>query len=417
MFKKTLIASLLAAAGVSAFAADYYVVVPLPAKQHLLDGISVALSSTSLPTGLVGVPYVGFDLGQALLVTGDPAYSSPNVGWSVVAGVLPAGLALNKGVLSGTPTTAGAQSFSVRATYKTKTGEQAYQILTFAVTVSLATGTLPQGVMGVAYPAYDLKPLLTVSGDPSFNPANVTWSVVTSTLPAGLTLTADGTLSGTPTASGAGTLVARASYKGANGEQTYQVVTLGITVSLATATLPSAIVGQAYSYDAKPLLSVTGDPAYSASSVTWSIVYGALPAGLAVNVATGVISGTPTAGRSGLVMLNASYRGVNGNQTYEVVALNLTVSLVAATLPIPRVSTAYSYDFKPTLLVTGDPAYSASNVTWSVPYGALPAGLALNAATGVISGTPTTVNGYNFAVRAGYKNVYGLQNYTLNVTP
>lgn len=50
--------------------------VPLTGKQALLKGISVAFNSTSMPTGVVGVPYQGFDLSQALQVTGDPVYSS-----------------------------------------------------------------------------------------------------------------------------------------------------------------------------------------------------------------------------------------------------------------------------------------------------------------------------------------------------
>lgn len=414
MFKKTLIASLLAAAGVSAFAADYYVVVPLPGKQHLLDGISVALNSSTLPTGLVGVPYVGFDLSQALQVTGDPAYSSTNVGWSVVAGALPGGLVLNKGVLSGTPTTAGAQAFSVRATYKTKTGEQAYSILTFAVTVALATGTLPQGVVGVAYPTYDIKPLLTVVGDANFNLANVTWSVVSSTLPSGLTLKADGTISGTPTTSGTGAITARASYKGVNGDQTYQVVTLAITVALTGATLPAGVQGALYSYDLKPQLTVSGDPGYTGAGVTWDLASGTLPTGLSLNASTGVITGTPTAEGTSSFSARATYRTKTGAQTYQVIVGAITVSLASATLPTGVLAQAYSFDLKTKLTIAGDAAYAGTGVTWSLALGTLPVGLSLGT-DGVITGTPTTVSTKAFTAQAGYKTKVGQQNYSIDV--
>ncbi|HXY23833.1 MAG TPA: putative Ig domain-containing protein [Candidatus Acidoferrum sp.] len=52
------------------------------------------------------------------------------------------------------------------------------------------------------------------------------------------------------------------------------------------ATLPAATVGQAYSYQ---LTEAGGVPPF-----TWSITSGSLPAGLSLNIATGLISGTPT---------------------------------------------------------------------------------------------------------------------------
>ena len=114
------------------------------------------------------------------------------------------------------------------------------------ISVTLNSATLPNAVVGVAYTPYDLKPLLSVSGDDAYNGSGVTWSVVSSTLPAGLSLLSDGTIGGTPTASGTGSLTARATYSGVNGEQTYQIVTLNLSVALASATLPDAVVGQSF---------------------------------------------------------------------------------------------------------------------------------------------------------------------------
>lgn len=57
--------------------------------------------------------------------------------------------------------------------------------------------------------------------------------------------------------------------------------------------LPAGEVSKPYNYSLSQLLSVTGDPNYSGSGVTWSILSGSLPPGLSL-ASNGVISGTPT---------------------------------------------------------------------------------------------------------------------------
>ncbi|KVP75359.1 putative Ig domain-containing protein [Burkholderia ubonensis] len=310
-------AALLLAAG-SAAASSFYVVVPVKGRTVSNEAISVALSGYALPSGLVGIPYDGFNLKSLLSVTGDPAYSGYGVRWSLVSGSLPAGLTLNSdGSIAGTPTADGTASFQVRATYKTRTGEQGYQILVAGIAVGLAAGAPPEAIVGTPY-SYDLKPLLSVTGDKDYTGAGVTWSTVSSSLPAGLYLTADGIIGGTPAAGGTGTLTARATYRNAKGEQTYQVVSLDISVSLSSGTLPTANVGTSYSYDFKPLVSVSGDPGYTISAVQFNPAAGTtLPAGLTLSPA-GVLSGTPSAVGSPSFSIVASYKGKNGTQLYSV---------------------------------------------------------------------------------------------------
>jgi hypothetical protein len=411
---KSAIASALLAAATSSFAADYFVVVPVPAKTTGAQNINVALAGYSLPAGLIGQAYIGFDFKRLLSVTGDAQYTGYGVHWSVAQGRLPAGLTLNSdGTLSGTPTAAGTASFQLLASYKSKAGQQAYQVVVANITVGLATGTPPQALVGQSY-SYDLKPLLSVTGDAAYTGSGVAWSVVSSTLPAGLFLTSDGWIGGTPSAGGTGAITARATYKTVSGQQTYQVVTLNIVVGLAAGTPPQAIVGQPYSYNINPQLSVTGDPAYSGAGVTWSQVSSTLPAGLYLT-SDGWIGGTPSAGGTGSITARAAYRGANGEQTYQVVSLNISVSLAGATPPQGMVSKAYSYDLKPLLTVGGDPAYNGSGVTWSVASGALPDGLNLSA-DGVISGTPSTSTTATFEVKAAYRTSAGQQSYQLFVT-
>ena len=85
-------------------------------------------------------------------------------------------------------------------------------------------------------------------------------------------------------------------------------------------------------------------------------------------------------------------------------AAEIVVALTGApSLPAGEVNASYRYDLKQLLTVTGE-SWSASNVSWSLPVGALPAGLSLGT-DGVISGIPTTKDlvGSSFQVKASYK--------------
>ncbi|HDR9103472.1 TPA: putative Ig domain-containing protein [Burkholderia vietnamiensis] len=225
--KKTILAVLLSAIQAVALANQYYVVVPAPNKLPSAGNIMLSLSGYSLPAGMVGYAYAGFDFNAALQVLGDPSYRPADVRWSVVGGALPTGLSLSPdGKLTGTPTAAGTSSFQVLASYKTKAGEQSYQVVVTDLSVSLAAATPPTGVVGLAYSGFDLKPLVAVAGDAAYGGAGsgVTWCVVSGVLPAGLILdSTQGVISGTPTASESAPVNIQAAYKGKLASQSYTI--------------------------------------------------------------------------------------------------------------------------------------------------------------------------------------------------
>ncbi|MBU9200070.1 putative Ig domain-containing protein [Burkholderia multivorans] len=269
------------------------------------------------------------------------------------------------------------------------------------ILVTMSAYALPAGVYGRAYPGFDFNSVLQVLGDPSYSASEVRWSVAGGSLPAGLSLSANGKLSGTPTASGTSSFQVMAAYKTKAGEQAYQVIVADVSVALAAAALPGGVQGTVYSYDLKQNLSVSGDPAYTPSQVTWSLVGGALPAGLQLN-ADGTVTGTPTVGGTFPFIVKASYLGKAGQQQYQLVSSTVTVTLTGATLPVMTAGTATSYDLTQNLQVTGDPAYSSgSGVNWNLSSGGLPAGMSLSG--GTITGTPSAVGSGSAGVTAAYK--------------
>ena len=168
--------------------------------------VSVTISPPSGPpliqnaapaTATIGVPY-----SHQYTATGAlPINYLPATG-------LPPGITLittgsTAGLLSGTPTTAGAFSFNVTATNGTTPDD----VKPVTITVSaLAAPTITSGTppAGTATSAYTFNFAATSA-------AAVTWSVLTGALPPGLALSASGALAGTPTTAGSYTFSVRAS--------------------------------------------------------------------------------------------------------------------------------------------------------------------------------------------------------------
>src|SRR5207302_997697 len=113
------------------------------------------------------------------------------------------------------------------------------------------------------------------------------WSVSAGALPAGLTLAASGTISGTPSTAGTANFTVQVKDSGAGTATKALSITINApTLTVTTASLPNGTVGTAYSLTLTASGGVGGN--------TWSVSAGALPAGLTL-AAGGLISGTPSA--------------------------------------------------------------------------------------------------------------------------
>ena len=131
--KRLAVACLLASLGASAFAANYFYIQPKSFEMSKVAPYTVALNSSALPNGVSGQTYnsSGFDLKSLLVVTGDSAYDSSLATFELKAGSLPVGILLgSNGLLSGTPSAPNAgASFTVAASYKSKQGQQTYNLV------------------------------------------------------------------------------------------------------------------------------------------------------------------------------------------------------------------------------------------------------------------------------------------------
>jgi outer membrane autotransporter protein len=351
---------------------------------------NIVLTPATLPDPVVATAYA-----QTVTASGGTAPYA----YAISAGALPAGLTLNAatGAISGTPTASGTFSFTVTATdANAQPGVQAYTVTVAVPTLTIAPATLPAGDIGVAY-----SQTLTTTG----GTAPYTYALDSGALPAGVALSGAGVLSGTPTAAGTFNFVVRSTDSTGGTAATttinYALTIASATITIAPVTLPNTVVGAAY---AQTLTASGGTAPYA-----FAVTAGALPAGLALNAATGAISGTPTAsGTFAFTVTATDANAQTGAQAYSLTVASATIAIAPATLPNPVVGAAYAQ----TLTVSGGTA----PYTFAVTTGTLPTGLALNAATGAISGTPTASGTFAFTVTATDANAQtGTQAYSLTI--
>jgi large repetitive protein len=173
---------------------------------------------------------VGVAYSQQLTASGGSgAYT-----FAVSSGNLPLGLTLTPaGLLSGMPTAAASQTVTIRAT----DGNGCPGLITYTIVVApascplitIAPPTLPSGSVDVPY-----SQQLTASG----GSGAYTFTVSSGTLPAGLTLSPGGLLSGTPTTTGSPTVVIQAN----DGNGCPGLITYTIVIATGVPTLPPAFV-------------------------------------------------------------------------------------------------------------------------------------------------------------------------------
>lgn len=340
---------------------------------------ALGLTSTSpLPAGTASQAY-SF---QFTASGGRTPYS-----FALASGTLPTGVSLSgSGALTGTPSVAGTSSFAVRVTDScvatAQTAQTSYSLTINPAPVPLAISTTsaPAGTEGTAYSLQ----LGATGGTTPY-----TWSLLSGSLPNGLSLSAAGLISGTPTA--IGTFIFTAKVTDNVSATDSRQFTIVVTCPTLLITVPNQITsgsqGLPYSFQ----MTSTGGIA----PVTWDFSSGSAPAGMSLSSA-GLLSGTPSGSGTFNLNLRATDSCVATPQvTLKTVSLQITSApqpTITTTSPLPAATEGSNYSVS--LAATGGtPGY-----TWSLSAGTLPSGLTLSTA-GVISGNPTSTGVSSFTVR------------------
>ena len=247
--------------------------------------------------------------------------------------------------------------------------------------ITLSPASLPSGTVGTAY-----SQTLTAGG----GAAPYTYANTSGLLPAGLSLTSGGHISGTPTAAGTSSFtVTVTDATGCTGSQAYSVTINSVpcpTITLSPTLLPSGMVGTAYYL------------ALNASGGTAPYIYaktaGTRPPGVSLT-SGGLLSGTPTtAGTFNFTVTATDAHGCTGNQAYSIMINSApcpTIMLSPTILPGGTVGTGYSQ----AITASGGTA----PYTFAKTAGTHPPGVSLSSA-GLLSGTPTTAGPFSFTVTA-----------------
>ena len=328
-------------------------------------------------TGKVGVPFASATLAL------DDALDRPATSWSATG--LPAGLSLNTstGAIAGTPTEKGSFTARIRALRDAIFGD------TVDVSFTIADGapliTLGQSVEGTVGTAFSQIFLLT---DSAGRPVT-SWSVTG--LPSWATLNAaTGEISGMPDAASSSTITLTATGPGGTSEAT----TASIFILSGAPQPPIIKVGQEFTGKVGEPMSVTllleSNPNRPVSS--WSGV--GLPAGLVLNTATGVITGTPTA-KSWLSVATFTATGSGGTSEERSVAFTITTGVPIITADQSE-SAAVGFVFSKIFSLSDKTNRPVTS--WSAT--GLPSWATLNASTGEISGTPQVVGSAQISLTA-----------------
>ena len=340
---------------------------------HISEVLSI--DTGAVPDGAKGVP-----VSIALSAKG----GVKPYAWTLKSGTLPAGLAINagSGTIYGTPTTKQTYSFTIEVSDSDSPAQKAEKTYIMEVLDSLYvfTKTVPNGRINDPYTATIEAKL----GTPPY-----AWRLDSGTLPAGLQLNTSSTVAtveGTPETTGPYTYVLEVSDSGTpvqrnTKEFTFQVYS---DVRIDSTGIKTATKGVPYSDS----VVVTG----GLLPYVYSITAGSLPAGLALNTTTGDITGTTdvTVGQSLAFTIRVTDSGNPSDYAERQFAIYVIAPLEITTASIQNAIQKSFY--QATLSGNG----GISPYTWGISDGTLPQGIAIDTATGILSGTPVVCGAFNF---------------------
>jgi hypothetical protein len=234
----------------------------------------------------------------------------------------------------------------------------------------------PAGVVGTPY-------AIKLTGEGGCGPGlPYQYRLLNGSLPPGLSLGADGLLSGIPTHAGGWSFWVELSAENPPSASWCRPTKSEREFTIQVGA-PSAEVGRPYAL----ALGASGDAPHA-----WAISSGQLPLGLALDSASGAITGTPgVAGSFPLTFSVVDSKGETGNFAFTI-TVSPGLALATTALPIARVARLYGTRVR----TTG----GVGPVTLRVVSGRFPVGIRLLADTGRIRGTARKAGMYRITIQA-----------------
>jgi hypothetical protein len=327
------------------------------------------------PTGTVGQPY-----SLSIYLTPPDGGRGEDFGcarFSVSSGTLPPGLRVSdEGLVSGTPTAAGSYDFYLTVTYDNAGYCKSPSDDRFIININpatprlvVSTSALPEASINQPYTA----PALAASGGTVSS-----WTLAGGALPPGLTLNANGVISGTPTQSGAFSFTVQANGNGTSDTKQLSIFVLA-PLDLGLAPNGTAVASQPLTVTMKLATPFTWGVKATGGREPYAYTVDALPAGITLN-ADGTLTGTPT--RAGLTRSTFTVKDVRG--TSDTLRVTFTTQALLAfhktkTARAGKVGKVYSWRL---------PVGGASETKVFLVSGNIPPGLSLDEKTGIVTGTP-----------------------------
>ena len=290
---------------------------------NLTINSAITLMVTAPIGATVGTPYT-----ESIGVSGGTApYSCV-----ITAGTLPQGLSLGTHCsINGNPTTAGSANVTVQATDASSPANSTTAAVSLTVSAAPVTPTL--GSPAAATVSTPYTGTIPVSG----GTAPYTCAISSGSLPNGLSLGANCSLTGTPTA--VGSTVVNIMATDSSSPAATKVAPVTITVNplpalTFTGSLPNAVLGATFS---QTLTAAGGLAPY-----TYAVTAGSLPAGLSLSAA-GMLSGTPTSAGASSFTVTAT----DSESTPQTVSLTLVLLVTyAATATDAELTGPYAFLFQ-----------------------------------------------------------------------